>query len=381
MTAERLLFVMNAHEYTARHRLPLLAGAVQKGYRVEAVAPTGSPAQVRLEAAGYAVHEIELTRRGVRVWEEVAAIRALTRLYRRLQPALVHHATIKPVLYGSLAARRARVPAVVNSITGLGYVYSGSGWRPRLLRTVVNPLYRFTLRHSNMRVIFQNRDDWQGLADIGAVRDDSAVLIPGSGVDTAHFAPAPEPPGMPTVVFVGRMLRDKGVREFVEAAKIVHSRGAEVRFLLVGGLDPGNPTAMPKRTLLQWVRDGAVEWRGEQVDMLAVYHGSSLVILPSYREGLPKVLLEAAASGRAVITTNAPGCRDAVVDGETGYLVPPRDSKILAERILDLLKYPERRLAMAQAGRERAIKEFSTDRVVADTLAVYEELLGNRPDQ
>ena len=376
MPAERLLFVVNAHEYTASHRLPLLAGASALGYHVEAVAPACSPAQERLEAAGYKVHEIGLSRRGVRVWEEVAAIRSLTRLYRRLQPALVHHATIKPVLYGSLAARWAHVPAVVNAVTGLGYVYSGSGWRPRLLRKAVNPLYRFALRHPNMRVIFQNRDDWQALSDIGAIRDDVAVLIPGSGVDTAHFMPAPEPTETPMVVFVGRMIWDKGVREFVEAAKVVQARGIEARFVMVGGLDPGNPAAIPEPTLRQWVQDGTVEWWGEQSDMLAVYHAASLVVLPSYyREGLPKVLLEAAACGRPVVTTDAPGCRDAVIHGQTGFLVPVRDSVALAERMQKLVEDPALRAAMGRAGRIRAEKEFSTERVVAETLSVYEQLL------
>lgn len=372
----RIVFVVNAHEYTAGHRLPLLAGAEDQGYRVEAVAPAGSPAQERLEAAGYTVHGIGLSRRGARIWEEVGAIRALTRLYRRLQPALVHHATIKPVIYGSLAARRAGVPAVVNAITGLGYVYTGTDWRARLLRRVVDPLYRRAFRHPNQRVIFQNSDDQAELTGIGAVRPEDAVLIPGSGVDVGRFTPQPEPAGPPLVLLPARMLWDKGVGEFVAAARRLREAGVDARFALAGGLDEGNPSGIAEGQLRAWVEEGVVEWWGQVADMVDAYRQAHVVVLPSYREGLPKVVLEAAATGRPAITTDAPGCRDAVVDGETGYLVPPRDADALADRLGDLLQNADRRAAMGRAARERAEAVFSTERVVADTLAVYRVLLG-----
>ncbi|SFC96732.1 Glycosyltransferase involved in cell wall bisynthesis [Thiohalospira halophila DSM 15071] len=373
----RLLFVVNAHEFTAAHRLPLLRGAQAAGFKVEVVAPGGSPAAERLEGEGFVTHPVRLSRQGLRVWEEWGALRELTRLYRRLAPDLVHHATIKPVLYGTLAARRAGRPAVVNAITGLGYVYTGTDWRSRLLRHGVDALYRRALHYSPQRIIFQNRDDWAVLQDIGAVDPEQAVLIPGSGVDVATFTPAPEAEGPPVVVLPARLIRDKGVDEFVAAARALHAHGVEARFALVGGLDTGNPAGITEAEVRGWVEEGIVEWWGQVDDMRTVYEAAHVVVLPSYREGLPKVALEAGATGRPVITTDAPGCRDAVVDGETGYLVPVRDSVALAERIGDLLADPALRQRMGSAGRERVVHEFSTEKVVADTLAVYRQLLSS----
>lgn len=377
MQGARLLFVVNGHEFTAAHRLPLFRAAQEAGFEVEAIAPTGSQAARRLQREGVITHEVNLSRRGLRAWEEWRALRDLTRLYRRLAPDLVHHATIKPVLYGTLAARRAGHPAVVNAITGLGYVYTGTNWRARFLRTGVNALYRRALSYSHQRIIFQNRDDWAVLEDIGAVDPEQAVLIPGSGVDVATFTPSPEAEGPPVVVLPARLLWDKGVEEFVRAARALHARYPAARFVLVGGVDVGNPAGITEAVVRDWVAEGVVEWWGQVDDMRAVYAVAHVVALPSYREGLPKVLLEAAASGRPTVTTNAPGCRDAVLDGETGFLVPVRDSAALAERIDDLLADPDLRQRMGRAGRKRAVQEFSIENVVADTLAVYGTLLGS----
>jgi glycosyltransferase involved in cell wall biosynthesis len=376
---QRLLFVVNAHEFTAAHRLPLLRGAEAAGFSVETVAPGGSPAAKRLEREQFVVHPVGLSRRGLRVLEESGALRELTDLYRRLAPDLVHHATIKPVLYGSVAAHRANVPAVVNAITGLGYVYTAADWRSRLLRRLVDRLYRWALqRHPRQRVIFQNRDDWELLERIGALDPRQAVLIPGAGVDVSAFAPADAAAEPPLVVMPGRLIWDKGVREFAEAAERLHSIGVSARFALVGDIDRDNARGVSETDLRQWTDSGVLEWWGGRDDMPEVYSQASIVVLPSfYREGLPKVLLEAAACGLPVVTTDSPGCRDAVVDGETGYLVPTRDSASLADRIGELLADPELRHRMGHAGRKRAETEFSTERVVADTLAVYEELLGS----
>lgn len=379
MTA-RLLFVVNAHEFTAAHRLPLLRGAQAAGFQVEAVAPGGSPAAERLEREGFVTHPIRLSRRGLRVWEEWGAVRELTRLYRRLAPDLVHHATIKPVIYGTMAARRAGSPVVVNAITGLGYVYTGSGWRSRLLRPVVDALYRYALGYARQRIIFQNFDDQAVLQRIGAMTPDQAVVIPGSGADVATFTPAPEPEGDPLVVLPARLLWDKGVGEFVGAARILRKEGLRARFALVGGLDEGNPSGIAEADIRRWFQEGVVEWWGPSDDMPGVYRAANVVVLPSYREGLPKVVIEASACGRPVVTTDAPGCRDAVVDGETGYLVPVRDAQALAARIRTLLESRDLRQRMGEAGRRLVVERFSTERVVEATLKVYDELLaGARP--
>lgn len=371
----RLLFVVNAHEFTAAHRLPLLFGAQAEGYKVEAVAPGGSPAAQRLDREGFVTHPVRLSRRGLRVWEEWGALRELTRLYRRLRPDVVHHATIKPVIYGTVAARRAGVPAVVNAITGLGYVYTGTDLQARLLRPLVDRLYRYAFRHRNQRFVFQNTDDQAVLENLGAVMPAETVLIPGSGVDVERFTVTPEPDGEALVVLPARLIRDKGVYEFVEAARQLRADGVAARFALVGDLDAGNPRGVAKGQLEEWVAQGVVEWWGPSDDMPAVYRAAQVVVLPSYREGLPKVVLEAGAAGRPVVTTDAPGCRDAIVDGETGYLVPVRDSDALAERVRELLEAPDLRRQMGEAGRRLAVERFSTDHVVKATLRVYDDLL------
>lgn len=374
----KAVFAVNAHEYTAAHRLPLLHAARGRGWQVIAIAPEASPALTRLENEGFPVEPLALSRRGIGPWDEVRAIRSLERLYRHLRPDLVHHATIKPVLYGTIAARRSGVPAVVNAITGLGYIYTANGLRSWALRRVVNPLYRFALRHPNQRIVFQNSDDWSVLKSIGAVHDSECVLIPGSGVDVEYFKAVPESKEVPLVVLPGRMLRNKGVFEFVEAARILKAQGTNARFALVGGLDPDNPSAIAEEVIKSWVNGGVVEWWGQVADMRSVYRDAHVVVLPSHREGMPKALLEASASCRPTIATDVPGCRDAVVDGVTGYLVPPDSPRALSERILRLVHSPEQRLSMGRSGRERAVECFSKKRIVTDTLAVYDELLAER---
>lgn len=310
------------------------------------------------------------------LWEEWRTLKSLTQLYRRLAPDLIHHATIKPVIYGTMAASRAGRPAVVNAITGLGYIYTGSGWRVKCLRFGVNAAYRCALRYSYQRVIFQNNSDLEFISHAAGLDPKRAVLIPGSGVDVDYFSTSLEPGGEPVVVMPARIIRDKGVEEFVAAARAVRDFGINARFVLVGGLDNGNPTSIAESEVRKWVDEGVVEWMGQVDDMRAVYQSAHIVVLPSYREGLPKVILEAGASGRPVIATDAPGCRDAVVDGETGYIVPVRDHVALAKRIHQLLSDAGLRRRMGTAGRALVETEFSSHRVVEDTLAVYRSLLG-----
>ena len=373
----KILFVINAHEFTAAHRLPMLQGAKAQGHTVEAVAPVGSPAARRLQDEGFVTHPIRLSRRGLRFWEELLAIRELITLYRALKPDLIHHATIKPVLYGSIAARYAGYPAVVNAITGLGYVYTSTNWRSRVLRVAVNGLYRYALNYPRQRIIFQNQDDYDVLSRIGAFNSQQAVLIPGSGVDITEFSPSEEPEGVPLAILPARLIRDKGIHDFVAAAEALQKQGVQARFVLVGGLDTGNPGGIAEADVNAWVAQGVVEWWGQANDMAPIYQRSHIVVLPSFREGLPKVLLEAGACTRPVITTDAPGCRDAIVDGKTGFMVPVGDSHALAQRIQTLLEDPRLRRSMGRAGREMVEEQFSTDRIVADTLRVYEDSLQN----
>lgn len=371
----RLLFVVNNAAFFTSHRLPLGLGAIGRGYEVHVACPP-SPALDALPAHGFHVHPVPLSRGRNTPGSESRTLRALVRLYRRVKPDIVHHVTVKPVLYGSLAARIAGVPAVVNAVSGLGYLYTTAGAAAWLRRTAVETLYRVALRHPRMRVIFQNADDLHALVSRGLVRGRDAVLVRGSGVDLSAFAAAAEPEGTPPlVVLPARMLWDKGVGDFVEAAKILQGRGVQLRAVLVGDVDPGNPTSVPVARIREWVSSGVVEWWGQRDDMPEVLPASSVVCLPSYREGLPKALLEAAACARPIVATDVPGCREVVVHGTTGRLVPPREPAALADALESLLADPVARSRMGAAARALAEREFSVQRVVSEQLALYRELL------
>ncbi len=370
----RLLFVVNAPEFFLSHRLPLAIAARKAGFDVHVATGPGS-ACGEIAELGFTYHVLPLSRSGRNPLAEFRSLWALFRLMRRTRPALVHLVTIKPVLYGGLMARLAGVPAVVAAISGLGTVFVAQEGRGAWLRRGVEALYRLALGHRNLKAIFQNPDDRAVLIGLGAVRNDQTVLIRGSGVALADYPVCPEPDGIPVVTFAARLLKDKGVEKFVEACRILKERGVVARFLLVGSPDPGNPSSVSEDDVARWGEAGLVESLGYRKDIPVVFSQSSLVVLPSFREGLPKVLIEAAACGRAVVATDVPGCRDAIEPGQTGVLVPVRDAVALADAIQSLIEDPVRRQLMGTAGRELAEREFAIEKVVEAHLKVYQELL------
>lgn len=293
---------------------------------------------------------------------------------RTIRPDLVHLVTIKPVLYGGLMARLSGVPAMVAAISGLGTVFVDRDQKRSWIRRGVEWLYRLALGHPNAKVIFQNPDDRAALTHMGAVSKDKTALIRGSGVSLATYPMRPEPEGVPVVTFAARLLEDKGVREFVEAARVLMRRGVKARFWLAGSLDPGNLTSISEDVLMQWSKEGVVEVLGHQSDIPNLFASSNIIVLPSYREGLPKSLIEAAACGRAVVTTNVPGCRDAIEPDSTGLLVPVRDAAALADAIQSLIDDPHMRKQMGAYGRALAEREFAIEKVVDAHLAIYREL-------
>jgi glycosyltransferase involved in cell wall biosynthesis len=364
---KRLLFLVTEDWYFCSHRLPIARAAKAAGYEV-GVACRVQDHAARIEEAGIALHPLkDLSRSSRHPLRETAALREITALYRALRPDLVHHVALKPVIYGSIAARRAGVPAVVNAMAGLGYVFSSRDVKARLARPVVGAALRALIERPRSRLIVQNQDD----ADHLGVAN--TVVIAGSGVDLDAFAAAPQPPGVPLVVLPARMLRDKGVVEFVEAARRLKGEGVVARFALVGAPDEENPAAIPQAQLRAWVSEGAVEWWGWREDMAAVFRESALVCLPSWREGLPKALIEAAATGRAIVSCDVAGCREVVREGETGFLVPPRDPLALGAALRKLIDAPALRAEMGRKGREHAAR-FSTSMVVERTLDLYREL-------
>lgn len=322
-------------------------------------------------------HTVAIARSGQNPLAEVGSIISLYRLFRELKPDLVHLITIKPVLYGGIAARLAGGPAVVAAISGLGTIFVAQSVGARARRILVSGLYRLAFSQRRLAVIFQNPDDRDGLLSIGALRRDQVRMIRGSGANLANYAFVPEPQGTPVVVMAVRLLRDKGVYEFVEAARLLKARGVDVVMRLIGAPDSGNPTSVEKSEVDGWAAEGVVELPGYRTDIAHQYQSANIVCLPSYREGLPKGLVEAAACGRAVVTTDVPGCRDAIEPDVTGVLVPVKNAQALADAIQALIETPERRLRMGKAGRELAEKAFSIDRIVEQHLAIYKELLGD----
>jgi glycosyltransferase involved in cell wall biosynthesis len=378
MTAPRLLYLVTEDWYFCSHRLPLARAARDAGFRVT-VATRVQRHAGEIRAAGIELMPLRLSRRSANPLRELATLRDIVRIYRQAQPDIAHHVALKPVLYGSLTARLTGVPRVVNALAGLGYLFSSSDLKARLLRPPIETGFRFLLDRPGSRLIVQNPDDLALLTRRGIVNASRTVLIRGSGVDLTRFAPAPEPEGAPLVVLPARMLRDKGVEEFVAAARALKQAGVNARFALVGDPDPENPAAISPAQLEAWRESGAVECWGWRDDMAAVFRQAHVVCLPSYREGLPKALIEAAACGRALVTCDVPGCREVVRDGDNGLLVPARDSAALAQALRRLLEDTALRDRMARRSRERAVAEFSLERVIADTLALYRTLLSVAP--
>lgn len=366
----KILLVANTDWFLYRYRLSLARFLRGRGLDVVLVSPGGGYAP-HIAAEGFRWLEWSLGRQTSRLPGEMAAVFSLWRIFRRERPALVHLHTVKPVLYGTLAARLAGVRGVVRSITGRGYVFLGEDRRARRLRWLVSLLYRFL---PGGTTIFENDADRRFFLDRKLVRPEAAHLIEGVGVDTDYFLPLPEPDGTPVVLLASRLLWDKGVGTLVDAARLLRTR-MDVRVVLAGEPDAGNPASIPVETLRGWQAEGVVEWRGWQGDMRAAYAECHVVTLPSMGEGLPTTLLEAAACGRALVATDAPGCRDVVQDGLNGVLVPPGDASALAEALGRLLKDPALRRRMGAAGRLRVEERFSDALINAQTLELYAPLI------
>jgi glycosyltransferase involved in cell wall biosynthesis len=373
VSGERLLYLATEDWAFCSNRLPLAVAARKVGYRV-AVATRVARHGDQIRGAGLELFPLHF-RRGLRgPTDELGAFREILRTYRRFAPDLVHHVAIKPILLGSLAARVAGVPCVVNALTGRGFVFVSDRWFARALRPGVRAGLRLASRGRSVRVLLQNADDFEIWGD-GWRQDSNFVVIRGSGVDTDRFVPSPEPPPPVVVTMPARLLWDKGVGEFVEAARRLRADGVRARFRLVGDTDEENPAGVSREQLGVWHEEGVIEWSRWQEDMGAVYDQSHVVCLPSYAEGLPKVLLEAAACARAIVATDVPGCREIVRDGDTGLLVPARDAIALSAALRRLIDDPGLRARLGRRGRTAAEEEFGLKGVVGRTLEVYAELL------
>jgi glycosyltransferase involved in cell wall biosynthesis len=372
---KKIVLVVNNPDFLISHRLQVCIAAKNAGYAVHIISPF-KPSVVKFSELDFSFHELDFGRNRSNPFSELKTIYLLTSLFKSIQPDLIHLITIKPYLYGGIAARFAGITAVVSAVAGLGILFSSSQFKYRLLRLGLYPLFKFAFGHKNQNVIFQNAEDCNALVDWGVVNEDQVRMIRGSGVDLSTCPVLPEPSDIPIVSFAARLLKDKGVEVFVEASRLLKQRGVKVRFWLIGEPDAGNANSVTSTQLDQWESEGLVELFGFRKDIPDLFSQSNIVTLPSfYGEGLPKVLIEAAACGRAVITTDHPGCRDAIEPDLTGVLVPVRDEHALASAIKDLIKNPDKRKAMGKAGRELAEKEFAIEKVVDAHLKIYEELM------
>lgn len=371
----KLLIIVNTDWFFISHRLPIALEALRRGYEVH-IATSLSGLEDELQSHGLIVHSLSLDRRSTSFLSNALTFLQILRVLKRVKPDVAHLVTIKPVLLGGLAARIVAPHCVVAAISGLGFVFVSRGLKALVRRWLVGWLYRIALGHENMRVIFQNEEDCASLVRLTRLPQEKVALIRGSGVDLACFSISPLPTGIPVVMMPARLLVDKGVREFVQAARMLKRAGVKARFVLVGEPDSGNPAGISMDELKQWVSEEAIESWGRRDDMPQVLASSSIVVLPSYYgEGLPKVLIEAAACGRAVVTTDHPGCRDAIEPDVTGLLVPVRDPGALASAIKQLLDDPSRCARMGNAGRALAARAFDVRQVVVAHMQIYEELL------
>ena len=374
MSGPRLLFLVNEALFFTTHRLPVAMAAQAAGYDVHVAAPYQDGPVSVIQGCGFNYYDLPLERGRRNLLGEMRLIARWCHLIRRIKPDLVHHVAMKPVIFGGLVSRILGVPAVVHAITGMGFLFIRQDWLARALRVLIMPLYRYAFGHPNARVIFQNPDDLDLFLQQELVRKDITVLIKGCGVDVETFAPTSPPGGPAVVMFPARILGDKGVHEFIHAARTHKAAGSEAKFVLVGRRDPENPTDVEETTIRGWEQEGVVEWWGFQTNMPEILTRAHIICMPSYREGLPRSLIEAAACGLPIVTADVPGCREVVRDGISGYLVPVRDGTATTAAIGKLLVDPDLRRSMGQAARQLALDEFTVEDFVVDSLAAYDAL-------
>lgn len=370
----RILFLVTEDWYFWLHWIGLARAARDAGFEV-LLAMRVQEHGLEISRQGFKLFPINLLRRSVNPVREFLAVVELTRLYRAEKPDLVYHVAIKPILYGSIAARLAGISSVINVFAGLGYAYTSEDLRARLFRLFLKFGLKAACRPAGSVAVFQNEEDQDRLVRSHIVRQRQARVIRGTGVDIDRFRPVSDTSREPIVLLACRMLWDKGVGEFVEAARFVKRVDPAVRFVLAGRCDEDNPASIEPKQLHEWQQEGVIEWWGHRDDMPAVLSSATVVVLPSYREGLPVSLIEAAACGKAIVAADVPGCREVVRHGVNGLLVPPKDAGVLAGAITTLLKNEGLRDKLGLCGRDIAVKEFSAAAVIGQTLALYRELL------
>jgi len=374
--APKLLYFVTVDWFFCSHFIERAKAARLAGYDVVVLTQVDRH-RLPIEAAGLRLIPLTIDRRTLNPLAAFKTLVQLVRVFRRERPDILHQVALKPILLGGLAARLTGIKRVVNAVVGGGYVFTSTSPLVRAIRPLMRLALRFLLNPPGSRVIFENRDDLRSFVSAHQVRAEDAALIRGAGVDSDLFQPHPVRRTVPLVVVTARLLWDKGLGEFVAAARLLRQKGIHARFAIVGDVDLGNRASIDPVVIEEWKAEGVVELWGFRQDMPHVLAEADIACLPSYREGLPKALLEAMAAGLPCVTTDVPGCREAVRDGENGYLVPPRQHEALANALRQLIEDADLRHQMGQRGRAMVMTEFASPIICQQTLQVYERLMAS----
>ncbi|MDC3174354.1 glycosyltransferase family 4 protein [Candidatus Pelagibacter sp.] len=368
--------LINNLSFFFSHRLPIAESTLAKGFDVVVgYGELGGVDPKHFEKKGLRFISVPMQRGGINPLNDLKTFYYIWNFFKSEKPDIVHLVTIKPYLYGGIISRIVNVPCLVSAVSGLGSLFISNDLKSRFLRLLLYPFYKLAFNHKNQKIIVQNQDDLDTLKKWGVLNALNVKLLKGSGVELANFKNFEEQNGIPVICFAARLLKDKGVNEFVSAAKILKQRKINARFLLAGDLDSNNPTSLNLDNINQIKSEGCVEILGYYKDIAELYNRSHIICLPSYREGLPKALLEAGAASRAVVTTDVPGCRDAIIPNKTGLLVPVKNFEKLADTLQWLIEHPEERVAMGRAGRKFVEKEFSVEKIIQGHINIYDNLL------
>lgn len=370
-TPPRLLLVANQLESFLNHRLPIALAAQEAGYEVHVAMSEADSARQHV-SHGLTFHTLPLVRSFGNPVRELRTLMRLADLIEDIRPDVVHAFTLKPSLAVGLVSHIRSRPLTVASITGLGSFFAGTSAIDQLVQSIAAVLGRLALGAGHAQVVVQNEDDFDLVGRRFNIPADRLSLTKGSGVDLSEFAPQQESDGPVRVVLAARMIADKGIREFVAAARLLRDQDIKAEFILVGGLDEENRSAIEEEELTQWSNEGVVNWIGHVSDMAALYRGCHIACLPSrYREGVPKSLIEAAASGRPAVTTDMPGCRDIVIHGQTGLVVPPNNVDALKEALARLITDHDLRRSFGAQARKHVEKGYSVESVTSQLMALY----------
>ena len=367
-----LLMILNDIDWFWSHRLPLVKAVLEKGWPLSLATARASQDQ-GVKDMGIQTFDLPDHTNAYNIFLHFSIVHSIKKVIQKAQPDIVHAITIRHAFYTGIAARFIGYRPLVLTVAGLGSLFSRKTLKASLLRLVAKPLLRFAFDSEGVFLIFQNPDDQKALIDNGIVKAERTTVIKGSGVDIETYQPAPIIQGSkPVIVFASRLLKEKGIAEFVAAARLLKDRAD---FVVAGDVYAKNPHSLTREEIQAWHDEGVIEWLGQYSDMASLFARSSLVVLPSYYgEGVPKVLLEAMACGRAIITTDLPGCRETVDHESNGLLIPGQDVDALVRAITHMLDNPTLLKSYGDAGRKKVEGEFTTGAVVGKTLSVYDQM-------